>query len=183
EVVGGFRRMRAALWLIESGTCPDFKIKYVVSRLSDAAPPLINLSENIQREDPKPIQLAHTVRALTEDYGLTLKQVAGRLKRSEAWLSNLLDLVMLPTHIQESVKNGHTPISAALELVKLPTDKQVETFNDLAASGDKITPAKGKEKRHTGDEAPGQGGPVPRTVKQLRAFLEGKTGPADPGHK
>ncbi len=77
EVVGGFRRMRAALWLIECGTCPDFKVKYVVSRLSDAEAALVNLSENIQREDPKPIQLAHAVRALTEDYGLTLKQVAG----------------------------------------------------------------------------------------------------------
>ena len=96
EVVGGFRRMRAALWLIESGTCPDFKVKYIVSRLSDAEAALVNLSENMQREDPKPIQLAHAVRSLTEDYGLTLKQVAGRLKRSESWLNNLLNLVMLP---------------------------------------------------------------------------------------
>ena len=44
----------------------------------------------------KTIQLAHAVRALTEDYGLKLKQVAGRLKRTEVWLSNLLNLVMLP---------------------------------------------------------------------------------------
>ncbi len=183
EVVGGFRRMRAALWLIESGTCPDFKIKYVVSRLSDAEAALINLSENIQREDPKPIQLAHAVRALTEDYGLTLKQVAGRLKRSEAWLSNLLNLVMLPTSIQESVANGKTPVSAALELTKFPTDKQVETFNDLAASGEKVTAAKVRKRRQETHEATGEGGPVPRTLKQLRAFLEGKTGPADPGHK
>ena len=77
EVIGGFRRMRAALWLKESGTCPDFKVKYVVSRLSDAEAALVNISENIQREDPKPIQLAHAVRSLTEDYGLTLKQVSG----------------------------------------------------------------------------------------------------------
>src|SRR3954467_4267742 len=112
EVIGGFRRMKAALWLIESGPCPAFKVKYVVSRLSDAEAALANISENIQREDPKPIQLAHAVRSLTEDYGLTLKQVAGRLKRSEAWLSNLLNLVMLPTVIQDSVANGKTPISA-----------------------------------------------------------------------
>ena len=175
--------MRAALWLKESGTCPDFKVKYIVSRLSDAEAALVNLSENIQREDPKPIQLAHAVRSLTEDYGLTLKQVAGRLKRSEAWLSNLLNLVMLPTAIQESVAKGKTPVSAALELVKLPTDKQVETFNDLASSGEKITAAKVREKRQEAHEATGQGGPVPRNLKQLRTFLEGKTGPADPGHK
>jgi hypothetical protein len=47
--------MRAALYLIDSGLCPDFKVKYVVSRLSDAEAALVNLSENIQREDPKPV--------------------------------------------------------------------------------------------------------------------------------
>ncbi len=61
EVIGGFRRMRAALWLKQSVTCPDFKVKYVVSRLSDSEAALVNISENIQREDPKPIQLAHAV--------------------------------------------------------------------------------------------------------------------------
>src|SRR6478735_11532256 len=147
EVIGGFRRMRAALWLIESGTCPDFKVKYTVSRLSDAEAALVNLSENLQREDPRPVQLAHAIRSLTEDYGLSMKQVAGRLKKSEAWCSSLINLVMLPTAIQASVANGQTPVSAALELVKLPGDKQVETFNVLAASGVKITAARVKEKR------------------------------------
>jgi ParB family chromosome partitioning protein len=183
EVVGGFRRMRAALWLIESGTCPDFRVKYVVSRLSDAEAALINLSENIQREDPRPIQLAHAVRALTEDYGLCMKAVAGRLKRSEAWLSNLLNLVMLPTPIQDGVASGRLPVSAALELTKLPTDKQVETFNDLASSGGKVTAAKVRQKRQETHEATGEGGPVPRSLKQFRSFLESRTGPADSGHR
>ncbi len=182
EVVGGFRRMRAALWLIESGTCPDFRVKYTVSRLSDSEAALVNLSENMQREDPRPIQLAHAIRSLTEDYGLSLKQVAGRLKRSETWISNLLDLVMLPTPIQASVASGQTPVSAALELVKLPSQQQVEIFDSLAQGGERITVAKVRAKRQETHETTGQGGPVPRTIKQLRAFLEGKTGPADPGH-
>ena len=183
EVVGGFRRMRAALWLIESGTCPDFKVKYVVSRLSDAEAALVNLSENMQREDPRPVQLAHAIRSLTEDYGLTLKQVAGRLKRSETWCSNLLNLVMLPTTIQESVASGQTPVSAALELVKLPGDQQIKVFETLTEGGEKITAARVKSKRQEAHEATGEGGPVPRNLKQVRAFLEGKTGPADPGHR
>lgn len=124
--------------------------------------------------------MAHAVRSLTEDYGLTLKQVAGRLKRSEPWLSNLLNLVMLPTAIQESVANGKTPVCAALELVKLPTDKQVTTFNDLAARGEKITVAKVREKRQEAHEVTGHGGPVPRTIKQLRAFLDARPVPPIP---
>lgn len=183
EVVGGFRRMRAALYLIDSGLCPDFKVKYVVSRLSDAEAALVNLSENMQREDPKPIQLAHAVRSLTEDYGLSLKQVAGRLKRSETWISNLLNLVMLPSVVQASVANGQTPVSAALELVKLPGNQQAAVFDALAQGGEKITASKVRAKRQVTHEETGEGGPVPRSIKQLRTFLESKTGPADPGHK
>lgn len=183
EVIGGFRRMRAALWLIESGTCPDFKVKYVVSRLSDAEAALVNLSENIQREDPKPVQLAHAIRSLTEDYGLTMKQVAGRLKRSETWCGNLLNLVMLPTAIQESVATGETPVSAAIELVKLPTDQQIKVFETLTDGGEKVTAARVKAKRQEAHEATGEGGPVPRNLKQLKAFLESKSGTADPGHR
>jgi ParB/RepB/Spo0J family partition protein len=181
EVIGGFRRMRAALWLIESGTCPDFKVKYTVSRLSDAEAALVNLSENLQREDPRPVQLAHAIRSLTEDYGLTLKQVGGRLKRSETWCGNLLNLVMLPSGIQASVASGETPVSAALELVKLPGDQQIKVFESLAEGGEKITAAKVRQKRQEAHEATGQGGPVPKTLKQFKAFLEGKTGPAEHG--
>jgi ParB/RepB/Spo0J family partition protein len=182
EVVGGFRRMRAALWLVESGTCPDFKVKYSVSRLSDAEAALVNLSENMQREDPKPIQLAHAVRALTEDYGLTMQQVAGRLKRSETWISNLLNLVMLPAAIQLSVASGRTPIAAALEIGKLPGDQQISVFNTIKEEGGKVTAAKVRQKRREAHETTGRGGPVPRTLKHIRAFLEGRTGPGDPGH-
>jgi ParB family transcriptional regulator, chromosome partitioning protein len=183
EVVGGFRRMRAALWLVESGTCADFKVKYTVSRLSDAESALVNLSENMQREDPKPIQLAHAIRCLTEDYGLSLKQVAARLKRSETWISSLLDLVMLPTAIQSSVAKGKTPVGAALELVKVPPKQRVAVFDSLVGSGEKITAAKVKEKRQAIHEKTGEGGPIPHSMKQLRAFLEGKSGPADHGKK
>ncbi|WP_165248008.1 ParB/RepB/Spo0J family partition protein [Paludisphaera soli] len=183
EVIGGFRRMRAALRLIESKTCPDFKIKYTVSRLSDAEAALVNLSENLQREDPRPVQLAHAIRSLTEDYGLTMRQVAGRLKRSEAWCGNLVNLVVLPTAIQESVAAGRTPVSAALELAKLPGDQRIKVFESLAEQGTKITAAGVKARRREAHEVTGDGGPVPRTIKQVRAFFEGKTGPADPGHR
>lgn len=183
EVVGGFRRVRAALWLIESGTCPDFRIKYTISRLSDAEAALVNLSENLQREDPKPIQLAHAIRALTEDYGLTMKQVAGRLKRSEVWCANLLNLVMLPTPIQESVANGETPVGAALELVKLPVDQQVVVFDALAEGGERVTAARVKVKRQEVHEQTGEGRPVRRTIKQLRSFLEAKTAPQASGNE
>ncbi|WP_435018560.1 ParB/RepB/Spo0J family partition protein [Tundrisphaera sp. TA3] len=183
EVVGGFRRMRAALWLIESGACPDFRVKYVVSRLSDAEAALVNLSENLQREDPKPIQMAHAIRCLVEDYGFGLKQVAGRLKKSDAWCRNLLDLVMLPGKVQASVASGQTTVAAALELVKTPSNQQVEVFEALVNGGERITAAKVRQRRQETHEATGAGDPVSRTLKQIKAFLLGKTGHGDPGYR
>lgn len=182
EVIGGFRRLRAALWLIESGTCPDFKIKYTVTKVSDAEAALINLSENLQREDPAPIQLAHAVRALTEDYGLPLKAVAGRLKRSESWLNQLLGLVMLPSKIQASVAAGDLAVSAALELSRLPTNQQISTFNKLKEGGEKVTAANLKSRRREIQRETGEG-PVALSFREFKEFLEGRTGPADPGNR
>lgn len=176
EVIGGFRRMRAALYLIESGLCPDFKVKYVVSRVSDAEAALINLSENIQREDPQPIQLAHAIRSLTEDYGLTLDQVAGRLKKSKSWCARMLDLVMLPSVIQDGVASGQVQVSAALEIGKIGSEReQKAVFDELAAGGEKVTAQKVRERRRESHETTGEGGPVPRTLKQLKAFLDSMT--------
>jgi hypothetical protein len=87
---------------------------------------------------------------------------------------------MLPAPIQASVANGKTPVSAAVELTKLPPDKQVEAFNDLTSSGGKVTAARVRQKRQETHETTGEGCPVPRTLKQFKAFLESKTGP---GHK
>lgn len=182
ELIGGFRRMRAALYLIESGLCPDFKIKYTLSRVTDAEAALNNLSENMQREDPKPIQLAFAVRSLTEDYGMTLKEVAGRLKRSIGYLNNLLTLIDLPEPIQDSVDNGETGVTAALELTKLPTvESQVEVFNEAASAGEKVTAERVRQKRQQIREQTGEGKAVRRNLKQLREFLQGKTGVADYG--
>lgn len=177
EVIGGFRRTRAALHLIESGICPDFKLKYTVTRLSDAEAALVNICENLHRQDPEPIQLAHAIRSLTEDYGLDIATVAKRLKKSESWCSKLLDLVMLPAPVQASIASGETPISAAMELTKLPGFDQVKVFNAAKASGEKLTVEKVKKERRATQEKTGKGRLVPRTLADFKKFLEGRGGP------
>jgi ParB/RepB/Spo0J family partition protein len=194
EVIGGFRRMRAALYLIESGECPEFRIKYIVSRMSDAEASLANLSENLQREDPRPIQLAHAIRSLTEDFGFTIKAVATRLKKSPSWCSSLLDLVMLPAPIQAEVDNGNVPVRAAVELNRVGggDDRKMAIFNALTAGGERVTVDRVKAKRREESQANGarpeteQHGSKERfqsrSMAALKAFLESKTGIADAGH-
>jgi ParB family chromosome partitioning protein len=64
------------------------------------------LVENVVREDLNPIELAHAVAALVEDFGQTHQQVASTLGRSRPAISNLLRLLELPDAVQEMVQDG-----------------------------------------------------------------------------
>jgi ParB/RepB/Spo0J family partition protein len=178
-VIGGYRRLRAALWLVESGTCPDFKVKYTTSRLSDLEAALANMDENMQREDPAPMQLARAVRRLTEDFGMKLDAVAARLKRSTGYLNQLLNLVMLPQPIQASIANGETTVTAGIELARLSEADQTAVFSEVKAESANGTvkasevrkkARKKAEKQATATTSPSMGGNVTledgRTVKR-----------------
>ncbi len=66
----------------------------------------IALVENVVREDLNPIELAHAVAALVEDFGRTHDDVARTLGRSRPAISNLLRLLELPDVVQEMVSDG-----------------------------------------------------------------------------
>ena len=142
ELVGGFRRARAAMYLVESGLCPDFKLKCCKCNLSDVEAALANMDENMQRSDPKPIQLAHAIRSLHEDMGMAIAVIAKRLRKSPEYLGSLLKLVGLPGLIQDAVSNGEMSASAAVELTTLPEKAAIEVFNDAKESAGKRVKAK-----------------------------------------
>ena len=64
------------------------------------------LVENVVREDLNPVELAHAVAALVEDFGQTHQQVATTLGRSRPAITNLLRLLELPDAVQEMVQDG-----------------------------------------------------------------------------
>ena len=64
------------------------------------------LVENVVREDLNPMELAHAVAALVEDFGQTHAHVATTLGRSRPAISNLLRLLELPDAVQDLVQNG-----------------------------------------------------------------------------
>jgi ParB/RepB/Spo0J family partition protein len=156
ELVGGFRRYRAALWLIESGRCPDFQLMCTKCTLSDAEAALTNMDENIQRSDPEPIQLAHAIRALHEGYGMPLSVIAKRLRMSTNYTNYLLQLTGLPTEIQDAVTSGQASAAAAAELTDLPGPIAIEIFNEVKEAAGKKVRAKDLVKAANG-KAKGDG--------------------------
>jgi ParB/RepB/Spo0J family partition protein len=180
EIVDGFRRLRAALWLVESGTCPDFKILYVVRKVTDAEAALDNLAENIERLALDRVQLAHAIRSLEESYLMPVSEIAAKFHRSESWVAQTRDLVCLPEPIQAAVTNGSVSVSAALALNELPAEERDSLFDAAKASGEPLKASQVKAKqREVAAKSPGTKAPS-RTLREVKDFIESKTGSGEP---
>lgn len=168
EIVMGFRRLAAALWLVENGY--EFNILFSVRKVNDSEAALDNMIENLDRLTPKPIQLAHAIRALRDSYGYTQAQLAERFNRSRGWVCDLENLVTLPDKIQAAVKDGKADVSAAIELARMPAPTQIAVFDSVAASNGKVTAtavkaAKAKARDEAKDAADANGTPPPANDK------------------
>lgn len=100
ELVAGERRVRAA----ERAGLE--RIPAVIREISNAGMLEVALIENLQREDLNPIEEAEVYRRLTEEFGLTQEEVATRVGRDRASISNSLRLLKLPPKVQEDLIEG-----------------------------------------------------------------------------
>jgi ParB family chromosome partitioning protein len=79
------------------------------------------LIENLQRADLNPLEAAQGFRQLIDDFGLTHEQVAGRMGRSRAAVSNTLRLLRLPPAVRQAITNGTLSEGHARAILSLPT--------------------------------------------------------------
>lgn len=104
RLIAGERRFRAAQ------IAKLHEVPVVVREVSDSEAFTLALIENIQREDLNPIEEAEAYRHLTEDYGFTHEDVAKRVGRARASVSNTLRLLALPDQARTLVR--HSELSA-----------------------------------------------------------------------
>ncbi len=106
ELIAGERRWRAA----RIAGLKD--IPALVRQREDAETLELALIENMAREDLNPIEEARACAALVEELDLTREQVARRVGRSRAAVSNLMRLLELPDEViellaGEALSEGH----------------------------------------------------------------------------
>ena len=99
-IIAGERRWRAAR---EAGVK---EIPVVVKEYSDQQVMEIALIENIQREDLNPIEEAQAYQRLIKDYRLKQDEVAEKVSKSRAAITNSLRLLKLDSRVQEMVMEG-----------------------------------------------------------------------------
>lgn len=84
------------------------------------------LIENLQRADLTPLEAAEAYRQLVEEYSLSHENIADRVGKSRAAVTNTLRLLKLPIRVQQALADGRISEGHARALLALPTPEAQE---------------------------------------------------------
>ena len=106
------------------------------------------LVENIQRENLNPMEMARAYAKLQDIFGLTQREVAVKVGKSRETVANVLRLLNLPTHIQESLSRGQISESQARLLLSVnDLSEQEKFFKDITENNVSVRDLKVKVAR------------------------------------
>ncbi len=114
ELIAGERRWRAAR---RAGLQT---IPAIVRHADNAASLQQAIVENVQREQLNPLEEAAAYQQLIEDFDLTHDDVAIRVGKSRATITNTLRLLQLPTTVQRYLQDGSLRTGHARALLGTP---------------------------------------------------------------
>ncbi|QDQ88797.1 ParB/RepB/Spo0J family partition protein [Alcaligenaceae bacterium SJ-26] len=127
EIIAGERRFRAAQL---AGLT---EVPVLVREVADENAAVMALIENIQREDLNPLEEAHGVRRLLDEFGLTHEQAATAIGRSRSATSNLLRLINLAEPVQTMLLAGDIDMGHARSLLAVDAATQIQLANLVVA--------------------------------------------------
>ncbi len=119
ELIAGERRLRAAR---EAGLD---RVPVLIRQAAESESMEMALVENLQREDLNPLETAAAYQALMDSFGLTKDQLAHRLGKSRAAVTNTLRLTRLPELIREMVLEERLSEGHARALLRLETEEHM----------------------------------------------------------
>lgn len=100
EIVAGERRWRAAR-AAGLATLP-----VLVKELADKETLEIAVVENVQRQDLNPVEEARAYQRLADEFQLSQQEIATRVGKDRASISNYLRLLKLPETVQSLIRDG-----------------------------------------------------------------------------
>lgn len=129
EIIAGERRWRA------SQLAGLREVPVLVREVADASALKMALIENIQREDLNPLEEAHGIQRLIQEFDMTHQTAADAVGRSRAAVSNLLRLLNLAKPVQNLLMDNQIDMGHARALLALTHTKQTEAANDVVKRG------------------------------------------------
>ena len=119
ELVAGERRLRA------TKLAGVKEIPVIIKDFNDKQMMEISLLENIQRKDLTPIEEALAYEQMIKKLNYTQDQLAKRLGKSRANITNMLRLLSLPNEVQSLVNKGKLSYGQARTLLSLNSEDQI----------------------------------------------------------
>jgi len=150
ELIAGERRWRAAK---RAGLS---LIPAIVRTVDDTLSLEQALVENVQREDLNPLDEAAAYQQLLEDFHLTHDELASRVGRSRAAISNTLRLFQLPPTVQRLVAEGRLTAGHARALLTTPDRSYQEALAQrIVTDGMSVRAVEEAARQHNTDHAAG----------------------------
>ena len=125
QIISGERRFRASR-LTGMEMIPAY-----IRDANDQGMLEMAIVENIQRENLDPIEVAMSYQRLIEECNLTQEQMAVRVGKKRASVTNFLRLLKLPAKIQHDLKVGLLSVGHAKVLLGVEDTKMQEYLCDL----------------------------------------------------
>lgn len=119
ELIAGERRLRAAK---EAGLD---RVPVLIRQAGEGESMEMALVENLQREDLNPLETAAAYQALMDSFELTKDQLASKLGKSRAAVTNTLRLLRLPESIRTLVRTEKLSEGHARALLGLETEERM----------------------------------------------------------
>lgn len=128
ELIAGERRFRA------SKRVGLTEIPALIKDVNDSVSLEQAIVENIQRSDLNPLEESAAYQQLIEEFELTHEQVAKRVGKSRASVSNTLRLLQLPPSIQKMIRDSKLSMGHARALLTTPDRELQESIAKQAVA-------------------------------------------------
>ena len=125
QIISGERRFRACK-LAGMDMIPAF-----LRDANDQGMLEMAIVENVQREDLDPIETALSFQRLIDECNLTQDQMAQRVGKKRASVTNFLRLLRLPAKVQHDLKVGLVSVGHAKVILSVDDPKDQEALCDL----------------------------------------------------
>lgn len=132
-----------------------------------------SLISNVQREDIPPLELAAALATLIENLGLSQNEIAKRIGKTKAWISDVLTLLDLPKTLREKVQTSELSVSidSLSRIARLEDSQLQELVLDALLSGATVRQIRELIREVTPEKKPAKkGAVVSQTAKPKRVF-------------
>jgi len=119
ELIDGLHRFSAAQ---DAGL---IEVPVLIKELDNSETIEAQIMANVHKIETRPVEYTKALqRIFVSNPTLTLGQMATKIAKSPAWLSQRLNLLRLSAEVQALVDSGQITVSNAVELAKLPVEEQ-----------------------------------------------------------